>query len=169
MRDRPLHSAENCFQKSPNGPRTGFHSFISQKQEMLDSSTSRLQRARHQYENLLIHAGEIIKDDTGIPTSPPKRGQSMSRGPSDTPHNVQRDVHWSPQPLFPGNQQSETDIIIALQEEIDRLEQRLQTVVGSAQLTVHDAQISQVSYALNTLTIRIGLSSITGAIAQYFL
>lgn len=116
---------------------------------MFDASTSRLQRARHQYENLLLHAGEIVKEEPSPnksmgPMSVNSFSQTRRRPDLSSPpklglqHGTRIDRRFS----------TESDIIISLQEEIDRLREKLDNVLGTAEMTYEQAKISQVSLYL---------------------
>ena len=115
----------------------------------MEISASRLQRARHQYENLLIHAGEIVQDDSS-PTKPGSNGTMLSSYAQQSSMASNPRFDSSPSKssgqIYPYRKQSEeSEIIISLQEEIDRLRSKLESVLGTAEATYEEAQRDQVS------------------------
>jgi hypothetical protein len=132
----------------------------------MDITHRRIERARHQYETLLIHAGDVLLDQ------PSSRDQYDDEEQQDAPYllsSAPRNTYNSKW-LEEGNNsvyyngtiykrspssQTDQDIIASLQSENDRLRLKLDSTINYASDMVQAAQISQTNL-MDTLTAQDG-------------
>lgn len=94
----------------------------------------RLEKARHLYENLLFHASEIVRneDDEALHMSP-----SSSRTLAGVSPHAPRQQSSRPGPIS-------ADMVISLQEEIERLRAKLSAVLASSDDVQQQCLLEQV-------------------------
>jgi hypothetical protein len=104
----------------------------------------RLERAHRQYENLLMHAGDVLLEkEPGTPFSgssfdstPIRHGTGIPASP-----DLQKSFYESPDEVIP--EKDKDSIILSLQEEIERLREKLEGTISSVEGVILDAQTAQ--------------------------
>jgi hypothetical protein len=127
--------------------------------------SSRLEKAKSLYQNLLHHATEIVQDEITMSphrSSSPTRFQPSSsyiHGPSSSTYDYEdkRPTHVksSNRNQFDfgssgvAKSEANSDVIVTLQSEIERLREKLANVLAAADYTYEQQQLEQVVIILN--------------------
>lgn len=116
--------------------------------EVIGSTHRRIERARHQYEDLLIHAGNVLLDE---PITGESEYDSDERDFSSPPPSPQASEGSSIYSTGSRSVKTDKDIIALLQSENDRLRLKVDSTINYASDMVQAAQLSQSSM-MNTLS-----------------
>eukprot|EP00601_Ochromonadales_sp_CCMP2298_P005997 CAMPEP_0173203832 /NCGR_PEP_ID=MMETSP1141-20130122/19744_1 /TAXON_ID=483371 /ORGANISM="non described non described, Strain CCMP2298" /LENGTH=253 /DNA_ID=CAMNT_0014129345 /DNA_START=28 /DNA_END=790 /DNA_ORIENTATION=+ len=134
---------------------------MSQHLEQGSDVGRRLERAQRQYENLLMHAGDVLLEQPGTPSAAPfdpfdstpiRHGIMTGFDGTGVPAspNLHRSFYESQDGEGEGQGQGsdipekEKDtIILSLQEEVERLRGKLEGTICSVETVIQDAQTAQ--------------------------